>query len=542
MTNRDGKSLTEPAGTEGRGLSRITPDRAVALALGVEGLLYLSERCQCFPFYDRKGLAVVAALSVLLAISLALVAWRRFQFSLRALFVVTVIVATMSAWLNARFAEARIRRHATSLATGLRYDVQCDLNGALDFGDIDPVDHPGWMERLFGWDFFHRIRWMSLDLSDVGTVDTILGELAKIGDPEVLEVTYDTEDSDHWHDVPDPIVRAIGKLSGTRIALFHNARLPDALLGQLNACPCLEELRLVDCRNVDAALAAFQSSSIERLVIHRCEIRDETLSGLGRSPRLAPLELFGDTLTDRAFDYLKEIPLLEKLALAEKRITGRGLGKLADLPRLSDLEVGCRYMSDLEEQLEFKVSELPRLQHLRRLVLHEELNSDTEVCCVAELKELRELAFGVDPNCERALASLASLTKLRYLDLAYGTMADAILEHICSFADIEELDLRHSKVTDMGLRHVAQLKHLRYLDLSDTDVTDAGIVKLTRLTRLHILDLTNTRVTNACLKLLEGLDRLDTITVGGTHVDHKKVNRLPAVAHALRAGKNRSGR
>ena len=80
---------------------RLTPDRVVVAMLLAEGLLWLSERFRWFPFNQHKGWTVLIAVASVAAALLAMALWflaafvfrRRFQFSIRALLLLMVVVA-----------------------------------------------------------------------------------------------------------------------------------------------------------------------------------------------------------------------------------------------------------------------------------------------------------------------------------------------------------------------------------------------------------------------------------------------------------------
>ena len=97
-----------------------TPGRLLAVLLGVEGFLWLSERFQWFPFNHHKGwtvLIAVAAVGVFLLLMLlwfllALVLRLRFQFSVRSLLMLPLLVVLPGSWLAAERREAEQQRDA----------------------------------------------------------------------------------------------------------------------------------------------------------------------------------------------------------------------------------------------------------------------------------------------------------------------------------------------------------------------------------------------------------------------------------------------
>ena len=90
-----------------------TPGRFVLALLAVEVLLWLSERFGWLGWHKGyavlTGVAVVGVAMVLVLVwfGVAVVFWRRFQFSLRSLLVLVVVVALPCSWLGVEMRTAR---------------------------------------------------------------------------------------------------------------------------------------------------------------------------------------------------------------------------------------------------------------------------------------------------------------------------------------------------------------------------------------------------------------------------------------------------
>src|SRR5271157_2618165 len=149
---------------------RLTPDRLVIGLLIVECLLWLSERFQRFPFNTHKGWTVliavasvgVAMLLMLLWFIVALVFRLRFQFSIRSLLIVAVVVALPCSWLAVEMKKAREQKEAVAaiLSGGghVSYDWQVDTN--LGFLPNAQPKCPSWLRGLLGDDFFGEVAYV----------------------------------------------------------------------------------------------------------------------------------------------------------------------------------------------------------------------------------------------------------------------------------------------------------------------------------------------------------------------------------------------
>ena len=104
---------------------RLTPDRVILGLLVVVCLLWLSERFGWLPWH--KGYAVLTALAVvgvtfvgmLLWFIVALVFRWRFQFSIRSLLVMVVVVAVPCSWLMVAMKAAREQREPATKMIGM---------------------------------------------------------------------------------------------------------------------------------------------------------------------------------------------------------------------------------------------------------------------------------------------------------------------------------------------------------------------------------------------------------------------------------------
>ena len=127
-----------------------TPGRFVLALLAVEVLLWLSERFGWLGWH--KGYAVltcvavvgVAMVLVLVWFGVAVVFWRRFQFSLRSLLVLVVVVALPCSWLAVEMRAAMRQKESVELiaasAGRVSFDIQDvdnDTRGRFLF-DRDP--------------------------------------------------------------------------------------------------------------------------------------------------------------------------------------------------------------------------------------------------------------------------------------------------------------------------------------------------------------------------------------------------------------------
>jgi hypothetical protein len=158
---------------------RLTPDRLVLGLLGVEGLLWLSDRL-CWPVW-HKGYAVLTAVAVVGVAMLLMLGWFavalvfrwRFQFSIRSLLVLVVVIAVPCSWMAAEMKKAREQAEAIN-----------KLDAIVIYGDAGdssataaPPRGTVWLRTLLGNEFFYDA--VRVDLNSDTRMDR-LKELAQL--------------------------------------------------------------------------------------------------------------------------------------------------------------------------------------------------------------------------------------------------------------------------------------------------------------------------------------------------------------------------
>ena len=141
-----------------------TPAWLVLGSLAATGLLFLSERWRWFPFNEHKGWTVLIAVAVVGGAMLVMLGWFivalvfrwRFQFSIRSLLVLVVVVALPCSWLAVEMKKAKKQKAAVEAIVELKASVYYDYLNDANFRDPRPLG-PAWLQSLLGVDFFARV-------------------------------------------------------------------------------------------------------------------------------------------------------------------------------------------------------------------------------------------------------------------------------------------------------------------------------------------------------------------------------------------------
>ncbi len=170
-----------------------TPTWLILALLVVECLLFLSDRFH-WPTW-QKGYAVLIAVAsvgvvfvvMLLWLIVALVFRLRFQFSIRSLLILTIVVAIPCSWMAVEMKAAR-KQEATKKeiekAGGIfSYDWQFDANNIPRQYPEPPG--PEWLRKLLGDDFFGTVVGLEILYNEITT------QIAGLTELQSLEVEYD---------------------------------------------------------------------------------------------------------------------------------------------------------------------------------------------------------------------------------------------------------------------------------------------------------------------------------------------------------------
>jgi len=244
--------------------------------LAVEGFLLLSKWFQWFAFNEKKGYTVLIAVAAVCLVVVVMVVWLvvgwlfrwRFQFSLRSLVVLVVVVAVPLGLFGIKMREAERQRRAVE-ATGetggsvlydyhyYGYGYQWDGAGFLI---AQKPPGPTWLRELLGDDFFADV--FAADYSDTN-------------------VSYPTDT-----DVGDVALEHVERLTELRSLELSGPQVTDVGLENLKGLTKLEWLGLPDSQVTDAGLMHLKGlTRLEYLNLHGTQV---TAQGIRRLRKALP--------------------------------------------------------------------------------------------------------------------------------------------------------------------------------------------------------------------------------------------------------------
>ena len=167
----------ECAGKTRRRWFRLTPDRVVLCSWpwkvfcscpsGSSGSPSIGTRATHARRRGRRGRALLVMFLWFLA---ALVFRLRFQFSIRSLLLLVVVVAVPCGWLETEMKQAKKQREAVeemrNAGGEVSYDYQLDPDG-IEIPGAKPSE-PAWLRRMLGDDLFVNVKNVNIDKTAIG--------------------------------------------------------------------------------------------------------------------------------------------------------------------------------------------------------------------------------------------------------------------------------------------------------------------------------------------------------------------------------------
>ncbi len=257
---RNAMSVAEPQAAVPRPSIRwyhLTPGRCLPILLVVEGLLWLSERFHWLPW--EKGYAVMtAAVTVVLAMLLivlwfgvALVFRRRFQFSIRSLLVLGVVVALPCSWLAVEMKNAREQKKTVAAIEKLGGNIEYDYES----GQTQEPPGPAWLRRLLENDFFASV--VQVDLNGNLLTDTGLKHIRGLKQLRALDLGGSSFALDPANASTDAGLESLEGLGRLEFLNLDHAPTTDAGLTHLKG---LRQLRYLRSKAPPSRTQAWSSS------------------------------------------------------------------------------------------------------------------------------------------------------------------------------------------------------------------------------------------------------------------------------------------
>jgi Leucine-rich repeat (LRR) protein len=448
---------------------------------------------------------------------------KRLRLSLGAMMIVVLGIGCVLGWVAHR---ARVQRDAVAAITTPRRNTRGSVYYDWQFvaGNFDKDAKPRgprWLRDALGPDVF-----------DTVVIVTIEGD-----------------------NVDDEFVENVGKLHWVEKVDLVGHVAPDltpAAMAQLWTLPRLKTLNtrgIAIPRGFVTGLAG--RTKLRSLWLPQAAVTDDEMAIIGEFTDLEFLQLDGSNVTDRGFAHVANLRKLTILDMPGVRITD--LAPVADLVQL-DLLVLAPARATPTWSVPVpggpsSLGPLRRLTKVTQLILGDTRIEDRDLAVVAGLPKLDNLQIGGREITEAGLARLAESRSLTCLGLTDTSIADlrplsprlhaistlwmenshltdAGIEPLSGATRIGELIIVGSRITDAGLDHLASMTSLWRLRLDRSAITDAGLARLKSLKSLETLSLTETQLTDSSVETLTGFQSLKSLNLDRSGISSTGIERL----------------
>lgn len=220
--------------------------------------------------------------------------------------------------------------------------------------------------------------------------------------------------------------------------------------------------------NVDTSDASLEKelkidSNRTNMNLSGAQITDKGLDAILKLP-LRSIDLCSTEITDLGIKKISTIKSLRTVRLAGcRKISGRCLSDLAQLPLLETLWIGNTVMNDDDLKL---LSNCKSLQCIS--ISYNRRMNGSGVQYLAKLPLLNSLwAAGIDFNLD-GIKAVSSLKQLRELIICGNSnIDDRALKYLNQLDHLEILDLSRTQISDKGLRHLSGMINLKTLRIID---------------------------------------------------------------------------
>ncbi len=355
--------------------------------------------------------------------------------------------------------------------------------------------------------------------------------------------------------VDDELLENVGKLHGVEYFTIQGRAAPDltaagmARLRPLSRLKVLSVRGFTDSQGFVAGLTG--KTGLRRLFLPEAAVSNDDMAIIGGSPDLEVLQVDGRNVNDRGFAHVANLKELSLLEMPGVRITD--LAPVADLTQLDLLLLAPNRATSSRSVPDTggpsSLEPLRRLTQLTQLTLGPTRIKDRELAVVAGLPRLNNLRIGGRGITEAGLTRLAESRSLICLHLTDTSIADlrplsprlhaistlrmenshltdAGIEPLSRAIRLTDLTIAGSRITDAGLDHLASLTSLRCLRLDRSAITDAGLARLKSLRSLETLSLTETKLTDSSVETLAGFPSLTSLDLGQSGISPAGIERL----------------
>ncbi len=245
-----------------------------------------------------------------------------FQFSLRTLLVVTVVLGLACGWLANNAERKRRERDAVAAIQKVGGSAFYDYQHNVEYQDVPPSatpPGPEWLRRLLGDNFFCKVDSAYLVRSSVSDAD--IENLATLADLKVLML--------EGANVGDTQLERLKGLTQLKGLNLQGTKVGDAAMKYIGGMNHLKSLDLLGTNVTDAGLAQLDGlTKLEYLELSCTKVTNAGLVHLAGMTQLHNLGLTATTVSDAGLINVQRLRQLQELGLGRTKATAAGESEL----------------------------------------------------------------------------------------------------------------------------------------------------------------------------------------------------------------------
>jgi Leucine-rich repeat (LRR) protein len=293
----------------------------------------------------------------------------------------------------------------------------------------------------------------------------------------------------------------------------------DSDLQALRWLPELEVMVLAGCSVSGSGLKGDFPNLRQFVSCH--DFTDEGVKQLRNFPELEEIQLRGAHITNAALPWLADLKKITRLDLEDLNITEAALASIVKTS-VRILVLPARFkLSDVGIESISKFRQLERFGELERPFGTDEFyrmgadikissNGYARIACAPSLKTLTLLSGDIDDLQALAIAHLSTLTDFCLSSSNISNIGLSFLYE--GLVNLESLHLKEVHLDSSSIKALSKLTKLRRLILQECELTDSDVMAL-RGMPLKVLKLWSLNLTDAALAIIRDFDTLEELSL-----------------------------
>ena len=246
-------------------------------------------------------------------------------------------------------------------------------------------------------------------------------------------------------------------------------------------------------------------------------INDSYVEALSGSATLKIVDIENSSITDKSLEILKQLPLIETLALRRNlQLTDRAVKLFAEFKNLKTLQILYNGFSAMS------LYDLDKIKSVRVLDLRALPVGDDTLMCIADLENLEEIRIRSGSVTNEGVAELKKCKNLRIIELQDAGVSAGLAEALKDMENLRYLRIfRCANFSAQGISELGVLSQLETLELRDLSCSKEALLALKPLDKLKVVEFSELGNVDSptVIEVLKSYPKLENIRIFAIPVD-----------------------